>query len=194
MTSENLRNVYDETGVVITNEDSDFASFEEYENYWRTLFPKINTKQIDEFMEKYIGSDEEKCDLKALYVRFEGDMDKIYEYHYAYDEDRVVELLNALIEADDVPEFAAFTNEPKSKKQKRMKRIEKEEAEAEKEEKKAKKKQQKKSESVEDDDLSALQLAIQKKNQGNFDNMLANLEAKYGNNKGGQNNKKRRNK
>lgn len=189
--------------MVITNEDSEFASFssfEEYENYWRLLFPKITTKQIDDYLTKYIDSDEERSDLKSLYLRFEGDMNKIYEYHYAYDEDRIVNILKELIDTEEVPEFDAFVNEPKSKKQKRLKRIQKEKSEAETEQKKTTGKKAKNgndSNDAEDNqngtDMNALVMAMrnnQKNREDNFNTMLANLEAKYAT-KGNKNKKAR---
>lgn len=194
--------MYDETGMVITDEDSSlasFSSFEEYENYWRGIFPKITTKQIDDFLKKYIGSDEEKTDLKGHYMRFEGDLNKIIEYHFHYEEDRVVNMIKEFIAADEVPAFDAFVNEPKAKKEKRIKRIEKEQILAEKEKEKRIKKSKKAKHDSDDengdvDDMSDLQLAIQGKNKNNFDNLISSLEAKYATKKGGAKSKKPRRK
>ena len=187
LTNDELRGVYDESGIVITNEDSDFASFstfEEYQNYWRTLFPKLTVKKIDDFLAKYINSEEEKTDLKNLYIRFEGDLNMIYEHHFAYDEERVIQMLNQMINSKEIPEFDSFVNERKSSKQKRQKRIAKEMVEAEKEELKSGKKSKKQNKGFDNDDdevndISTLQLAVLNKNKGNFDNLISNLEAKY---------------
>ena len=122
--------------MVLTGDEQSFegfASYEEVEKYWRTIFPKISTKQIDEYLERYIGSEEEVADLKALYGRFEGDLSRIYEYHYAYDEERVVAIYRALLEKEEIPAFPAFVDEPARKKARRLKRIQAEAKEAEEE-------------------------------------------------------------
>ena len=73
------------------------------------------------------------ADLKALYGRFEGDLSRIYEYHYAYDEERVVAIYRALLEKEEIPAFPAFVDEPARKKARRLKRIQAEAKEAEEE-------------------------------------------------------------
>ena len=144
----------------------------------------MTVKKIDDFLAKYINSEEEKTDLKNLYIRFEGDLNMIYEHHFAYDEERVIQMLNQMINSKEIPEFDSFVNERKSSKQKRKRRIAKEMVEAEKEELKSGKKSKKQNKGFDNDDdevndISTLQLAILNKNKGNFDNLISNLEAKY---------------
>lgn len=127
-------------------------------------------KKIDEFEKKYIGSDEEIADVRKLYLKFNGDLNLIFEHHLFYDEDRVCAQIQKMIDDDVVPSFKKFTKESNESKAKRLKRIEKERRLAEKEEtKKAKN-------GNAELDLIA---AIQKKNSNSFDNLIANLESKY---------------
>lgn len=176
LTDDENRKIYDETGHVPDNDDffSDYTTFDQFRQYWRTLFPKIDREKLDEFAEKYIGSDEEVEDLKRLYHRFHGDLDVIYEYHFYYDEDRVCEILKKLIKEKQLPPQSNFVNEPKSKKEKRLKRIEKERKMAAKQESK-----------LNDDNGSfSLSKAILAKRMADSDSFLANLEAKYGSKSG----------
>lgn len=170
--------MYDETGIVLSEEDAfaSFSTYEEFENYWRLLFPKLTEKKIDDFLAKYIGSEEEKIDLKKLYVQFEGDLNKIINYHIGYEDDeRIVNLIQEMIDADEIPAFDAFTKESTAKRNKRRKRIERDRVKAAKENTK----RQKTSSENTDDDLV---MAIQKRNQNREqqqDDFFARLEAKY---------------
>lgn len=174
--------------MIITEDNclSDMSNFDEFLNYWRAIFPKIDKKQIDDFAKNYIGSEEEKKDLKTIYLKFEGDLDKIYENHFFYDEDRICQLLSNMIEQNEIPDYPEFSKEKKTKKQKRLKKIEKEAKLAEIENK--------------PNETFDLVKAIQDKNSNNFDNLIKNLEAKYGKGKRnkanglGETNKKRKTK
>lgn len=160
------RNLYNEHGI-IANEDG-LDSEADWANYWRLLFPKVTEKDIDGFIDKYVGSKEEETDLIALYNRYEGDMDKIYESHIGYDEERTTGLLLKLIESGKIEKFEKFTDEPADKKARRTKRCIREAKRAA----KAKKEQE-----SQEDDMSSLKALIQGKRS--FDSMIANLEAKY---------------
>lgn len=170
LSDKNLRQTYDETAI-IPNEDS-IESKADWFEYWRLLFPKITTKDIDLFLKKYIDSEDEKKDLKKVYLRFEGDLDFISESVIGFDEIRTRQLIQQLIADKEVPEFDAFVNESKTKREKRIKKAVKESKIAEKEAKKLK------SGSVDDQ----LVMAIRGRAQNGFDDMIANLEAKYATN------------
>lgn len=177
------RKLYDEHNI-IANEDS-LDSEADWENYWRLLFPKITEKDIKNYMTKYIDSQEEEDDLIEIYNRFKGDLDKISETHISYDEERTVEHINRLIEEGRLEKFKKFTCESEAKKGRRQKKAQREAKEAE----RVKKEMKEKEPSM--DDLSAL---IQKRSQHNFDSMIANLEAKYGNSKSSKGTKRKRGK
>ena len=160
------RKLYDDHGI-IANEDS-LGSEADWDDYWRILFPKVTEKDINGFLSKYIGSEEEQKDLIAVYNRFEGDLDKISETHISYDEERTVEELNRLIKEGAIEKFDKFSKESAAKKAKRQKRADKEARQAA--------KVKKASEAKEMDSLTAL---IQKRSQQGFDSMISRLEAKY---------------
>ena len=72
------RAVFDQTGDVDeSGEEIDEASFEQWYEYYRQLFPPITTSMIESFSEKYKGSEEERGDVLAVYDKFGGDMVKI---------------------------------------------------------------------------------------------------------------------
>lgn len=171
LSDKDKRALYDDTGV-IAGEDS-LESEADWQDYWRILFPKITTKDIDSFLDKYIGSNDEKDDVRAAYLKYEGDMDKIFESVIAFDEDRARDIIEELIESESLEKFDKFVNEPKTKREKRKAKIAKEAKLAAKE--KAKKKAE--AENADDDDLVK---AIQSRSKGNFNSMIASLEAKYG--------------
>ena len=157
-----------------------FESFEDAVNFWREIFPKITTEQIQDFESKYRGSDEERKDLIKNYNRFEGDLDKVLQYQMFYDEDNVQEILKELIDDEEIEAFDAFVNEKQSKRSKRIKKKKKEQAAFEKESNKKKKKGKKdeNGDADADDDLVAAILA----NRGRqHSNLISSLEAKYGN-------------
>jgi len=53
--------------------------FEFWYNYYRSLFPKVTTQQIDEFSAKYKNSEEECNDIIENYNKFNGSMTDIME-------------------------------------------------------------------------------------------------------------------
>jgi len=168
LSDKSHRQTYDETGIIPS--DDSFESKADWSEYWRLLFPKITLKDVESFLNKYIGSEDEKNDLKTYYNRFEGDMDSISQCMIGFDETRTRELIQQLIDVEEVPEYENFVNESTDKREKRSKKAAKEAKLAEKEAKKMK--------SSEDD----LALAIKTKNKSGFDDLIAGLEAKYGGN------------
>lgn len=165
------RKLYDDHGIIANEEN--LESEADWANYWRLLFPKVTEKDIQNYLSSYEGSEEEEKDLIRLYIRFEGDLDKISESFISYDETKTTDHLMRLIEGGKIDKFDEFTNEPEKKKNKRKNR-------AKREAEKAEKLKVKDEDSL--DDLTAL---IQRRSQGNFNSMIASLEAKYaGNGKG----------
>jgi len=161
------RSVYDDTGCV-EDEDSVFEQNRDWDNYFRTLFPKITKKQVDEFFENYRGSEEERNDLVKAYNTHEGDMDKIAETFIGYEgehESDYTKLLHDLIKKGEIEAFPAFTKETASKRKKRRQRFE---AEAK---------------ACEDSGgLEALEKALTQNRvnrEANFNSLIAGLEAKY---------------
>lgn len=168
LSDKDKRNLYDNSGI-IAGEDC-LEGEANWEEYWRALFPKITVKDIESFMDKYIGSKDEKDDVRAAYLKYEGNMDKISETVIAFDEDRTRALIEDLIETEGLERFEQFADEPQSRRDRRRAKSEKEAKLAAKEQKKMDKN---------NDDLVK---AIQSRQKGNFDAMIASLEAKYSGN------------
>ncbi|NWU73316.1 DNJC9 protein, partial [Pterocles burchelli] len=176
------RAVYDEQGMV-DEEGEALRGERDWEEYWRLLFKKITVKDIEDFEKNYKDSEEELADIKAAYVDFEGDLDRIMEsvlcVTYA-DEPRIRSIIEKAIDSGEVPSYKAFVKESKQKKNARKRRAEKEAKDAE----KAKEELGLGGE----DDLKALIESRNKDRKKEMDDFLAQLEAKYGNNakKGGK--------
>ncbi|AEO64124.1 50894997-550a-49ce-8f7b-93bd9c67d33d [Thermothielavioides terrestris] len=127
------RKRYDETGS--TSEavvDSEGFSWTEY--YREQYRDAISEEAIKQFAARYKNSDEEKDDVLAAYEEFEGDMDKIYETvmlsNVLEDDARFRAMIDAAIEAGDVPRFDAYAKETKKARQARVRAAKKEAQEA----------------------------------------------------------------
>ena len=123
MSDADKRAIYDETGEV---EDDIVTQERDWDAYWRLLFHKITVEDIAEFENEYKGSEEERNDLKAAYLDYEGDMDVIMENVLCgtiEDDDRFREIIEDLISKENLPKFPAFVNEGKKKKKARKQRV-----------------------------------------------------------------------
>ncbi|GFR97537.1 DnaJ homolog subfamily C member 9 [Elysia marginata] len=173
LTDDDRRREYDDTGEV--DEESSGDLDRDWTQYWRLLFPKVTAKDIEEFAEKYRGSEEELGDLKKAYVSSEGDMETILDTVLCCtheDEERFAELLRDLVSTGELPDFDNFSKENKKKKAARIKKSKQEAAEAEEAAKKLKL----------GDDHSSLVAAIAQRQTSRArqaDDFLSQLEAKY---------------
>lgn len=74
---EEKRALYDQTGIA----DDDALVGEAADNlqeYFRAVYKKVTEADIEEFEAKYRGSDSEKKDLKDLYTKFKGNMNRLF--------------------------------------------------------------------------------------------------------------------
>lgn len=182
LSDDEKRKIYDDTGAL---DDDDLAmGVNDWYDYCKKMFRKVTKNDLIEFENKYKGSDEEKNDLKRIYLEVGGDMDQIYERHLLAcleDEDRLRSMIDRMIEDKEVPPFDAYTNESKAKRTKRHKKLTKEAAEAEKLMK----------ELNIGNDQESLERAIQMRQQQRAgSNFYDHLLEKYGS-KSGSGNKKR---
>ncbi|NXW57995.1 DNJC9 protein, partial [Eurystomus gularis] len=169
------RAVYDEQGTV-DEEGEALRGERDWQEYWRLLFKKITVKDIEDFERNYKNSEEELADIKAAYVDFEGDMDRIMESVLCVDytdEPRIRKIIEEAIESGEVPSYKAFVKESKQKNNARKRQAEREAIEAEKTK-------------VElglsgEDDLTALIQSRNRDRKKEMDDFLAQMEAKYGN-------------
>ncbi|KAL5719670.1 Chaperone protein dnaJ 6 [Ranunculus cassubicifolius] len=74
---EEKRAVYDQTGCV---DDADLAgeTAQNLRDYFRTIYKQVTKADIEEFEANYRGSESETKDLKDLYVKFKGNMDRLF--------------------------------------------------------------------------------------------------------------------
>ncbi|KAJ8404765.1 hypothetical protein AAFF_G00331520 [Aldrovandia affinis] len=173
LSDKEQRAVYDEQGTV--DEDSDsLGQDRNWEEYWRLLFPKITLEDILEFEKKYKGTEEERQDVRRLYLQYEGDMDMIMASALCCtqeDEPRFAAIIQEAIDSGELPAHRAFTNESKRKKSSRKRKADKEQKEAE---------EMKKDMGLNSDDsLVAMLKQRQKSREQGFNSFLSDLEAKY---------------
>ncbi|NWX13568.1 DNJC9 protein, partial [Aegotheles bennettii] len=177
------RALYDEQGTV--DEEGEAVRGErDWEQYWRLLFKKITVKDIEAFEKSYKDSEEELADIKAAYMDFEGDMDRIMESVLCVDytdEPRIRKIIEKAIDSGELPTYKSFVKESKQKQMARKRRAEREAREAE-------KTKDELGLGDGEDDLKALIQSRNKDRKKEMDDFLAQLEAKYGNNskKGGK--------
>ena len=72
------RALYDETGEYDENNTEKFEMNETYE-YFRTIYKRITTNDIESYSKKYKKSEEEKMDLIDFYIDNDGDVELILE-------------------------------------------------------------------------------------------------------------------
>ena len=72
------RALYDETGEYDENNTEKFEMNETYE-YFRTIYKRITTNDIENYSKKYKKSEEEKMDLIDFYIDNDGDVELILE-------------------------------------------------------------------------------------------------------------------
>ncbi|XP_053495079.1 dnaJ homolog subfamily C member 9 [Ictalurus furcatus] len=172
LSDKDQRAVYDEQGVV--DEEDSLNQDRNWEEHWRRLFPKITLQDIIDFEKQYKDSEEEKQDLKRLYLQHEGDMDRIMESALCSshdDEPRVRDILKQAIDAKDVPAYKVFTHESAKKKARRRRKAENEQQEAE--------ELQREMGLNTEDSLVAMIQQRQKSKEKDFNSLISDLEAKY---------------
>jgi len=194
LSNKETKDLYDETGEVfdedLNNNNDDGKTCEEWDDYWRTLYPKVTKEKLQNLEKEYKNSEEELSDLKKAYTENEGDMDKIMDsimFSTGDDESRFCKIFNDLIAGKEIDAFKNFTKESKSKKSKRSKRFEDEAKEAVEHEaflleKSGKKKQQKRGQSSkknDDFDLIAVMQERQAARRVQGEAFLNGLEEKY---------------
>ncbi|KRX77988.1 DnaJ -like protein subfamily C member 9, partial [Trichinella sp. T6] len=124
---EEKRAAYDEMGLV----DNDLLSkVSDWMTFWRKLFKPVEKQDIESFYANYIGSEEERYDLKKAYLAKKGDMDYIVEticgISSPEEESRYREILLEMIKNREIPAYKQFTQEDPNKKMKRTNRAKRE--------------------------------------------------------------------
>jgi len=174
------RKIYDETGDDPDDDSFDDDVNKDWEAYWRRTFPAITEEMIRNFYATYADSDAERDDLKALYSRFDGNVEKILEWMIHQTEDdaeRLQSMIEDMIKTGELDKTTAFTKTKlnKRKKTQRRKRAADEAAEAEDMLKQIRKKHR----VSEDASLEVLLKKRQEDRESLNGSFLEALEAKY---------------
>ncbi|KAG2453065.1 hypothetical protein HYH02_002398 [Chlamydomonas schloesseri] len=109
---EEKRKVYDDTG---STDDDDLAGagFDGLVDYFRAMFG-IKTEDIDDFVARYQGGEEERSDLLRYYSQFRGRMSDVFDHLMCSDPDldshRLMDIINAAIEAGEVERYKPYTS------------------------------------------------------------------------------------
>lgn len=91
-----------------------------------TSLLQITVKDIEDFEKSYKDSEEELADIKAAYMDFEGDMDRIMESVLCVDytdEPRIRKIIEKAIDSGEVPSYKGFIKESKQKMLARKRRV-----------------------------------------------------------------------
>ncbi|KAK1259416.1 Chaperone protein dnaJ 6 [Acorus gramineus] len=74
---EEKRALYDQTGCV---DDAELAgdAVRNMQEFFRAMYKKISVADIEEFEVSYRGSETEKKDLKGLYTKYKGNMNRLF--------------------------------------------------------------------------------------------------------------------
>ena len=182
LSDEKKRKAYDETGRV---DEMDSEEFNDLYEYYRTMYKKVTEEDILQVTKEYLGSEEEARDLKACYVKFAGDMTKVFEWQMCsdieFDSHRFAELIDGYIFSENLERYPKY--EEYLKKHVRGKK-----APVDPLTNRVSKKKLKSSGNGKENgeigggmgDLQALILAKNKSRAGAADDLFARLEEKYG--------------
>lgn len=132
LSDSDKRKIYDEFGQY--DEESEEVVMRNWTDYWKSLFREVTEGIINKYEKSYKGSETEIKDLKRAYMEGKGDMDYIFNcvpFSNCEEEPRYHAVIAKLIEAGEVPEFKAFTEESEKKKLRRKKKWAKEAMEVE---------------------------------------------------------------
>jgi len=183
LSDEEKRKMYDEHGII----DGGSLNTEEFENlydYYRQTYEKVSEDDIVSFEREYLGSEEEERDLKEYYLRFRGDMNKVFQWvmcsDVEFDSHRFAEIVEGDEELERFPKFEEYLDKYVRGKQAPKDPLTN---------RKSKKKLPKGGGAKIDDetntnnssmgDLQALILAKNKNRAAAADDLFARLEAKY---------------
>nr|XP_019547668.2 J domain-containing protein CG6693 [Aedes albopictus] len=181
LSDHDKRALYDEQGLI--DDDDDPAADVKWMAMWQKFFKPITTDDIEDFEKAYVGSELERKDIKEAYLGGKGCLDFMSQYvpyMGAKSEPRIIEAVQSMIAAGEVPEYKAFTEEPKEKRNRRHRRETKEVKEA-----KALKRKldNRKASSSRGGSLEQQIAQRRSEREQGFNSLLDRLAAKYGNEK-----------
>eukprot|EP00186_Timspurckia_oligopyrenoides_P004642 CAMPEP_0182449980 /NCGR_PEP_ID=MMETSP1172-20130603/38089_1 /TAXON_ID=708627 /ORGANISM="Timspurckia oligopyrenoides, Strain CCMP3278" /LENGTH=266 /DNA_ID=CAMNT_0024647427 /DNA_START=119 /DNA_END=919 /DNA_ORIENTATION=+ len=120
LADDEKRKLYDESGCVWDDPDSEnlFSgkSFEQLYSYFRSMYKKIDTSDIESYRDQYRGGKDEEEDIMDFYSRYNGKVSRIIDYiPYSEESDlqRFVELIDSLVEAKKLEKMSEYTKSRK---------------------------------------------------------------------------------
>ena len=105
------RKVYDETGRI---DDAELSGdkFDSLYEYYRGVYRKVTEEDVDAFHDSYRGGDEERRDVVQAYVKFRGDMAKVFMWvmcsEESLDSHRFADIVEAAVADRVAPKFNAY--------------------------------------------------------------------------------------
>ena len=103
--------MYDETGRI---DDAELSGdkFDSLYEYYRGVYRKVTEEDVDAFHDSYRGGDEERRDVVEAYVKFAGDMAKVFMWvmcsEESLDSHRFADIVEAAVADRVAPKFNAF--------------------------------------------------------------------------------------
>lgn len=80
LSDEDRRHLYDESGEMDDSEEGlDQSNTDAWKDYFKGIFGKVTSADIDKFTESYKCSEEEEKDVLKYYSQFKGDLNKMLE-------------------------------------------------------------------------------------------------------------------
>lgn len=129
LSDSDKRALYDDKGLI----DEDEAGDCNWAEMWKMFFKPISTSDIDKYQREYTGSELERADIRKAYERGKGCINYMMNsvpFMDVEDEPRIALIVREWIDAGEVPDYKAFTDEPASKRNRRHKKYARESREA----------------------------------------------------------------
>jgi DnaJ family protein C protein 9 len=117
LSDEDRKKTYDETGEIDDSDEGglDQSNTDAWKDYFKGIFGKVTTADIDKFTETYKCSEEEEADVLKYYRQFKGDLDKMLECVMCSDDiDKkrwVKDYIQPAIDRGDVEDHMEMINE-----------------------------------------------------------------------------------
>jgi len=106
------RREYDDYGTIESDDLATAGDASGLRAYYRSVYKRAATEDIAEFESTYRGSDEERKDVVGFYVKFRGDMTKVFAWvmcsEEADDSHRFADIADAAIEAGEATEYEVY--------------------------------------------------------------------------------------
>lgn len=131
LTDKNKKALYDEQGIIEDSDDE--GSLSTWLELWKKIFKPITTEDIENYEKEYVGSELEKTDIKKAYLGGKGCLNHIINtvpFIGVEDEPRLKDIVQEMIDAEEVPEYKIFTNEPSAKRKRRHQKYAREKVES----------------------------------------------------------------